>query len=595
MRCFLLFLLFLGYQNVFGAATLPNLYETSYLLNTDKNITSLEAATHFYHQKKHLTRLQKNSFQNFRKKEYTWILIRFPKSNEPQYITVGNALFDKINLYNIDTKSEISNLRTELNLRHPAWKIPPSVSTQNLLLRLKEKNAGFKTYLNLKSRSINRFVTASQTEYTLFGCLLFSISLLMIVTFYISYQKRNWGVFWFGINLIFVIVRIATATGITSQIGIDKIHILTYNVHALAPNISVFSMLMFYYLFYNYPQKAFFLKKALKILILINAIVLIINIANVFILNKLNTEVLTQSNIFICIAVCLSIHLYLMYLKAIPYYILIAFLLPPIFVIINANTMRPLDLSLFWQYFLMTMVYLAKLAECLLIILYIINSSFKKELLLKQTEKENVELRLKITNEIGEIEKKNRNKLLADVHDTFGSYIVSLQLSLQNKQTNQATILQSFNNEYRMLLNNLYHPSIYQNNLIEHIETYATKINELSNCSVIFNNNFKNNHAISKLQANEIYKIIIELVINAVKHSKATQIAIQLENNQSFTFIEVKDNGIGFILKNEKLITTFGLKSVQERITYLNGHFKIDSKINIGTEIYIKFPNCNLI
>lgn len=590
MRVFIVIYIFLSFSNTFGHSKALDIYDYSYVINYNTPILSLEQATQLCSQKKYIGKLQKTSFQNFNKKKCTWIVVFLPEIDQPQYITVGNALFDEINLYDLESKKEIPNIRDDLNLRQPAWEISTSKTPQTLLLKLKEQNAGFKTYLNLKNSNLDVFVSTTQIEYILFGSILFSLLLLTLITFYIAFQRKSWGVFWFGINLLFVIVRIATATGVTSQIGIDKSFILRSDIHALAPNISVFSMLMFYYLFYNYPEKSIFLKKFFKILIFSNAFILLLNICNVFLVSKMNTEVITQINIFICIAVCLIIHLYLIHLKAIPSYILIAFILPPTFVMVNANTMRPLDVSLFWQYFFMMMVYIAKLFECLLVILYIISSSLKKEFVLVKTEKENAELKLKLTNKIGEIEKKYRNKLLGDVHDTLGSYIASLQLSFKHKKIDHNVILASFNKEYRMLLNNLYHPTINEKNLINHIESYTQKINELSNCSVIFQNQFIDKHKISEEKANEIYKIIIELVINAVKHSKALKVEVVLTNTLSTTYLTIKDNGVGFIV-NHKPITSFGLNSVQERVRFLNGNFNIHSEMNVGTEINIELPN----
>lgn len=86
-----------------------------------------------------------------------------------------------------------------------------------------------------------------------------------------------------------------------------------------------------------------------------------------------------------------------------------------------------------------------------------------------------------------------------------------------------------------------------------------------------------------------IYRIIQECVQNGMEHSKGNQIEIALKKKEDSIFIRIKDNGIGFDLKEaEKKDRHFGLSVVKERVFLLGGKMEIDSQN--GTTILIEIP-----
>lgn len=85
-----------------------------------------------------------------------------------------------------------------------------------------------------------------------------------------------------------------------------------------------------------------------------------------------------------------------------------------------------------------------------------------------------------------------------------------------------------------------------------------------------------------------IYRIVQELLSNAIKHAQATNILLQCSQNDSVFFITIEDDGIGFdtaILKTRK---GMGLENLKNRISYLKGKFELRSAINEGTSINIE-------
>ena len=84
-----------------------------------------------------------------------------------------------------------------------------------------------------------------------------------------------------------------------------------------------------------------------------------------------------------------------------------------------------------------------------------------------------------------------------------------------------------------------------------------------------------------------IYRIIQELINNAVKHSKATEVFVQYLEEGERINITVEDNGVGFDKESISKKTGMGLNNLKTRVTYLNGDIDIISSQEEGTTVHI--------
>ncbi|MDQ0064169.1 ATP-binding protein [Chryseobacterium lathyri] len=87
-----------------------------------------------------------------------------------------------------------------------------------------------------------------------------------------------------------------------------------------------------------------------------------------------------------------------------------------------------------------------------------------------------------------------------------------------------------------------------------------------------------------------VYRIIQELVNNAIKHATAHEIIIQFIENESDYVIIVEDDGKGFDINILNHSHSAGFHNIRSRVEFLKGTIHIESQINIGTNIEIKFP-----
>ena len=87
-----------------------------------------------------------------------------------------------------------------------------------------------------------------------------------------------------------------------------------------------------------------------------------------------------------------------------------------------------------------------------------------------------------------------------------------------------------------------------------------------------------------------VFRIIQESMNNAIKHSKAKEISINLYLLKQALKLEFSDDGVGFdkkILKNSK---QFGLIGIKERVQSLKGTFEIITRPSKGTKLIILIP-----
>ena len=91
------------------------------------------------------------------------------------------------------------------------------------------------------------------------------------------------------------------------------------------------------------------------------------------------------------------------------------------------------------------------------------------------------------------------------------------------------------------------------------------------------------------------FRVIQEALNNIQKYAHAKNIAIKIEFLDKKITIVVVDDGVGFDIekvttRNKTMDCGFGLTSMQERISLLNGNFEIITAEKKGTKIIVSIP-----
>jgi signal transduction histidine kinase len=86
------------------------------------------------------------------------------------------------------------------------------------------------------------------------------------------------------------------------------------------------------------------------------------------------------------------------------------------------------------------------------------------------------------------------------------------------------------------------------------------------------------------------YQVVREAVMNAVKHSGASEVRVSLERSMDGARVTVADNGGGFDVERGSPEGHFGLTMMRERAQVAGGTFRIESESGKGTTVIAEFP-----
>lgn len=86
-----------------------------------------------------------------------------------------------------------------------------------------------------------------------------------------------------------------------------------------------------------------------------------------------------------------------------------------------------------------------------------------------------------------------------------------------------------------------------------------------------------------------VYRVIQEAVFNAVKYSGIDEIMVNLQESASHSgmqlYLEIKDEGAGFLMEDGPRGSGLGLFGMHERINSVDGVLNINSEPGVGTKV----------
>jgi two-component system, NarL family, sensor kinase len=203
-------------------------------------------------------------------------------------------------------------------------------------------------------------------------------------------------------------------------------------------------------------------------------------------------------------------------------------------------------------------------------------------------------------------QEEERTRLAKDLHDGLGSMLSGVKISFSNMKENvimDAANTRAFEKsldqldktiaELRKVAHNLMPEALVKFGLRSAVKDFCESI-QLSGNTEIICEQFGAERDLGNIADVNVYRIIQELVNNAVIHGQATQILVQLTKTEERVLITVEDNGKGFELSSLKKATGIGLTNIQSRVNYFNGLLDINSKpaktssVNEGTTVNIE-------
>jgi two-component system, NarL family, sensor histidine kinase UhpB len=200
---------------------------------------------------------------------------------------------------------------------------------------------------------------------------------------------------------------------------------------------------------------------------------------------------------------------------------------------------------------------------------------------------------------------EERRSLARELHDELGQYVTAIKtfaVTIASKTKEKAPEVEASAQTIVAAANHIYDG---MHNIIKQLrpgsldnlgltETLKDLVNSLQDQYEGLNVSLNLTGALNELGETiniNVYRIVQESINNAIKHSEATDLNIDLKIIESGTLhLLIADNGKGMDINAVDQTNHFGLLGIRERVQGLHGSFKVDSELGKGTRIIITIP-----
>jgi two-component system, NarL family, sensor kinase len=207
-------------------------------------------------------------------------------------------------------------------------------------------------------------------------------------------------------------------------------------------------------------------------------------------------------------------------------------------------------------------------------------------------------------NAIAAAQDQERKRIAQDIHDSLGSILSAAKLKLSSLNESETSVspehsekyqtamdlLDEASSELRSISHNIMPATLSKLGLIAALKNLTGTISSPAGLAINFiSHGFK--ERIPEQMEISIYRIVLELINNIVKHAKAEEVTIQLIRYPDNINVTVEDNGKGFdyskALQEKKGI---GLGNILSRVDFLKGSINVDAVAGRGTTVIIEVP-----
>lgn len=208
---------------------------------------------------------------------------------------------------------------------------------------------------------------------------------------------------------------------------------------------------------------------------------------------------------------------------------------------------------------------------------------------------------IKISHAMLQGQEEERGRVAQDLHDGLGGLLTSVQMNLSeaasgdpkgNRQGLNAAIgqLNRSISELRRIAHNMMPEMLLRLGLDAALKDLCDSL--VSETTAIRFQAYDINPNLPQQEQVMIYRIIQELLSNAVKHASATKVLLQCNQRSDRFFITVEDNGVGFDAIAERPKQGMGINNIRDRVTYLNGNIDIltgpgGQGTSVNIELYV--------
>lgn len=181
---------------------------------------------------------------------------------------------------------------------------------------------------------------------------------------------------------------------------------------------------------------------------------------------------------------------------------------------------------------------------------------------------------------------RERKRISNDLHDSLGQSLLLVKNTISNE--NAKGLLNDAIDEMRTISRALHPFQLKEVGITSAINNLIDQLDKNYPDTYIFGDIDDIDGVLTIEQELNLFRIVQECFSNIIKHAKAQSAKIHLEKKEREIIMILQDNGVGFdFSKKFKNLKSLGLKTIKERVRFLNGILWVESDENVGSKFKI--------
>lgn len=236
------------------------------------------------------------------------------------------------------------------------------------------------------------------------------------------------------------------------------------------------------------------------------------------------------------------------------------------------------------------------ISAILLLIGIVLYNSRKRYKLRVQLAEEKETLQKTRFKAVIDAEENERKRIAQELHDGLGQLLSTVRITISGvgeagnpKVKSALTLVDQSIDEVRSISHNLMPNALIAVGLKSALTALVRKINESGQIKVTLNTNGE--MFLDETKTISMYRVIQELVNNALKYAQSPAIEINIDSEGSETTFSIIDHGTGFDTSLIQESKGIGWSNIYSRVDLIGGKINIYSKLDEGTTVKISIPD----
>ncbi|NTU83543.1 MAG: PAS domain-containing protein, partial [Chloroflexales bacterium] len=199
-----------------------------------------------------------------------------------------------------------------------------------------------------------------------------------------------------------------------------------------------------------------------------------------------------------------------------------------------------------------------------------------------------------------------RRTISREIHDQLGQQLTGLLLSLHALKDSSygraealsrigqiEALVNTISQETRKMARSLRPTVLDDLGLSIALSTYAEEWSQRTGTPVAFHSSGFDYGRLLPAVETAIYRVVLEALLNVLKHTQATQVSLILECRDGAVVAIIEDNGHGFdaeAVLAQPARWGLGILGMKERVSLVGGTLTIESAAGVGTTVFVRVP-----